>query len=121
MAEFDNPVFDPEEVVEIDEDDDTIIVDDPVPSAGRTTTDPSGPSTYMSLQQELLQTALNDYYIALAEKGYTPALGRDNTKFELVEGRFRLNAYPNERITNIKNFQFEKNSKNETVGFRFQL
>ena len=102
MAEFHNPSFDPEKVVEIDDNDDTIIVDDPDLSTGRTTTDPSGPSTHVSLQQELLQTAVDEYYNVIAEKGYTPVLGHDSTKFELVEGRLRLKANPNERIINIK-------------------
>ena len=76
MEDFDNPAFDPEEVEEIDGDDYTII-DVDSPPAGRTTTDPSGPSTQMSLQQKLLQSAVNDYYNVLAEWGEIPSLGRD--------------------------------------------
>eukprot|EP00061_Rhincodon_typus_P018090 g47113.t1 len=34
------------------------------------------------LQQELVQTAVDDYYNALAGKGQTPALGRDYSKFD---------------------------------------
>lgn len=56
----------------------------------------------LSLQQELLQTAVNDYYNAQAEKGLTPALGRDYTKFELVAGKLRLKAYPNINLTRAR-------------------
>ena len=52
----------------------------------RTTTDPSGPPTQMSLQQELLQSAVNDCDV-LAEWGEIPSLVRNRTKFELVKGR----------------------------------
>ena len=53
-----------------------------------------------SLQQELLQTAVDDYYNAAAEAGLTPSLGRDPGKFELVDGRIRLKAYPNLDLIN---------------------
>ena len=97
MAKFDNP----EEVEETDDDDDTII-DDTSPSTGRTTIDQPGTLTHISLQQELLQSAVDDFYNVLAEWGEIPSLGPDRTKFELVKGRLQLKAYPNERIINLK-------------------
>ena len=53
-----------------------------------------------SLQQELLQTAVDDYYNQFQRESLTPALGRDHGKFELVDGRLRLKAYPNVEIVN---------------------
>ena len=53
-----------------------------------------------SLQQELLQTAVDDYYNQIQWKSLTPALGRDPGKFELVDDRLRLKAYPNVEIVN---------------------
>ena len=59
--------------------------------------------TDVSQQQELLQGAVDDYYNALSSKqGLTPALGRDTSKFELVDGRLRLKAYPSTSIINSK-------------------
>ena len=53
-----------------------------------------------SLQQELRQSAIDDYYSQLQQRGLTPALGRDSGKFELVGGRLRLKAYPNLDLVN---------------------
>ena len=85
MEVFDNPAFDPEDVVEVEGgevDDDTIIVDDGTrhlddlgPSAGRTATDPSGTSAHIPLQRELLMSAADDYYNTLAKWGETPSIG----------------------------------------------
>lgn len=54
----------------------------------------------MSLQQELLKTAVDDYYNQIQKQGLTPALGRDPGKFVLVDGRLRLKAYPNLDLIN---------------------
>ena len=107
MADFDNPTFEPDGWEEDigDEDVDvssTTSLLDPVaegngmPSEGATTRS----SATSSLQQELLQTAVDDYYNAAAEAGLTPSLGRDPGKFELVDGRIRLKAYPNLDLVN---------------------
>ena len=56
--------------------------------------------TSLSLQQELLQTTVDDYYNQLQRESLTPALGRDHGRFELVDGRLRLKAYPNVEIVN---------------------
>ena len=107
MADFDNPTFEPDGWEEDigDEDVDvssTTSLLDPVaegngmPSEGATTHS----SATSSLQQELLQTAVDDYYNAAAEAGLTPSLGRDPGKFELVDGRIRLKAYPNLDLIN---------------------
>ena len=54
-------------------------------------------------QQELLQTAVNDYYQAMEDQGITPALGGDTTKFELdINGQLWLKAYPDLAIVNSK-------------------
>ena len=56
------------------------------------------------LQQELIQTAVDDYYNSLAQRtGQTPALGCDYSKFELIDGRLRLKAYPGIKIVNARN------------------
>ena len=107
MADFDNPTFEPDGWEEDigDEDVDvssTTSLLDPVaegngmPSEGATTQS----SATSSLQQELLQTAVDDYYNAAAEAGLTPSLGRDPGKFELVDGRIWLKAYPNLDLVN---------------------
>ena len=77
--------FDPEE-------DDASFIDNSEPVFG-STTGVAG-TAVISFMQELLQTAVNDYYNGLARKGQTPALGRDYSKFELINGRLRLKAYP---------------------------
>ena len=109
MADFDidNPVFDPDAWEEDIGDDDvlsTSLHDDdgasPSDLAGGVTIDGTPTSATLSLQQELLQTAVDDYYNAAAEAGLTPSLGRDPGKFELVDGRIRLRAYPNLDLVN---------------------
>ena len=100
--EFDNPAF-------VDDPEDRFIDDDPVTirSGDRVEREPTSvtvPSEAQpqSLQQELLQTAVDDYYNALAAKGLTPALGRDYSTFELVGGRLRLKAFPSFDLTNVR-------------------
>ena len=109
MADFDidNPVFDPDAWEEDISDDDVLSTslhdnDGASPSdlAGGVTIDGMPTSATLSLQQELLQTAVDDYYNAAAEAGLTPSLGRDPGKFELVDGRIRLRAYPNLDLVN---------------------
>ena len=93
MADFDidNPVFEPDDWEEDIGDDDVL---------STSLQDPVAEGKGMSLQQELLQTAVGDYYNASAEAGLTPSLGRDPGKFELVDGRLRLKAYPNLDLVN---------------------
>ena len=110
MADFDidNPVFEPDDWEEdIGEDDvlstslhDPDVDDDGTSSSERVTIDGTSTSATLSLQQELLQTAVDDYYNAAAEAGLTPSLGRDPRKFELVDGQIRLKAYPNLDLVN---------------------
>ena len=102
MADFDidNPAFEPDDWEDIGDDDvlsTSLHDDDGTSSSERVTIQTSGT---LSLQQELLQTAVDDYYNAAAEAGLTPALGRDPGKFELVDGRLRLKAYPNLDLVN---------------------
>jgi hypothetical protein len=91
---FDDPKFEDEYI------DDDPFVTDPLPddarARGATTDRP------LSLQQELLQSAVDDYYNELARRGLTPAVGRDHGKFELVAGKLRLKAYPNIDLTNVQ-------------------
>ena len=48
-----------------------------------------------SLRRELLQTAVDDYYAALADKGLLPSFGQDVSKFELARGgQLRLKDFP---------------------------
>ena len=106
--DFDNPVFEPDDWEEdIGEDDvlstslhDPDVDDDGTSSSERVTIDGTSTSATLLLQQELLQTAVDDYYNAAAEAGLTPSLGRDPGKFELVDGQIRLKAYPNLDLVN---------------------
>ena len=106
MADFDidNPVFEPDDWEENIGDDDVLSTllqdDDGASPSERVTIDGTSTSVTLSLQQELLQTAVDDYYNAAAEAGLTPSLGRDPGKFELVDGQIRLKAYPNLELVN---------------------
>ena len=106
MADFDidNPVFEPDDWEENIGDDDVLSTllhdDDGASPSERVTIDGTSTSVTLSLQQELLQTAVDDYYNAAAEAGLTPSLGRDPGKFELVDGQIRLKAYPNLDLVN---------------------
>ena len=52
-------------------------------------------ATLPALRQELLQSAVDEYYSAMAEKGQVPALGRDVSNFELTSDcKLRLKAFP---------------------------
>ena len=101
MADFDidNPVFEPDDWEENIGDDDvwSTSLHDADDTSG---VNSMGTSIQTSLQQELLQTAVDDYYNAAAEVGLTPSLGRDPGKFELVDGQIRLKAYPNLDLVN---------------------
>ena len=103
MADFDNPAFDIDGVNENWEED---IGDDDVLSTSLHDADDTsgvnsmGTSIQTSLQQELLQTAVDDYYNQLGREGLTPALGREPGRFELVGGRLRLKAYPQVDLIN---------------------
>ena len=59
-------------------------------------------STLPSLRQEILQTAVDEYYDALAEKSLTPALGRDYSMFEFVGDRLKLRANPSVERVNAR-------------------
>ena len=103
MADFDNPAFKPDGWEEDIGDDDVLYtslhdpdVDGMSPEGAAIQT----PAT-VSLQQELLQTAVDAYYNAAVEAGLTPSLGWDTTKFELDDnGRLRLKAYPGLDLVN---------------------
>ena len=109
MADFDidNPVFEPDDWEEDIGEDDVLSTslhdDDGASPSERVTIDGTSTSATSSLQQELLQTAVDDYYNAAAEAGLTPSLGKDPGKFELVDGQngqIRLKAYPNLNLVN---------------------
>ena len=51
-----------------------------------------------SLQRELLQSAVDDYYDALAKREEQPPIYRDVSNFELDRGVLRLRDYPNINI-----------------------
>lgn len=82
--DFDNPVFNLDDAEQIDDDEAPLI--DPigdlpaVPAAGQgaqaldTQRASATTATNVSLQQELLQTAVDGYYNAMAEQGHTPPL-----------------------------------------------
>ncbi|WP_215897628.1 hypothetical protein, partial [Acinetobacter baumannii] len=98
---FENLTFEREDTEEPDDVtlgviDGTSIID-PTIDAGPATT-----VTSLTLQQEILQTAVDDYYNALARKGQTPALGRDYSRFELVRGQLRLKAHIDIALTNTR-------------------
>ena len=98
--EFDNPAFDRDDDVDDDVDDETPLIE-PNSDIGVGTEGSTAGGRVQSLQQELLQTTVDNYYEALANnQELTPPLGRDVTKFELVDGRLRLKAYPNLDIVN---------------------
>ena len=106
MADFDidNPVFEPDDREENIGDDDVLSAslhdDDGASPSERVTIDGTSTSATLSPRQELLQTAVDDYYNAAAEAGLTPSLGRDPGKFELVGGQIRLKAYPDLDLVN---------------------
>ena len=97
MADFDNPAFEPddwEEDISDDYDLSNSLHDPGVDGDNMSSSD--GAAVQTLIRQELLQTAVDDYYNATAEGGLTPSLGRDPSKFELDgDGRPRLKAYPN--------------------------
>ena len=98
MANFDvdNPAFEPDDWEENIGGDDVLStwLHDDMSSEGATT------KTSLSLQQELLQTTVDDYYNQLQRESLTPALCRDPGRFELVDGQLRQKAYPNVEIVN---------------------
>ena len=106
MADFDidNPVFEPDNWEENIGDDNVLSAslhdDDGASPSERVTIDGTSTSATLSPRQELLQTAVDDYYNAAAEAGLTPSLGRDPGKFELVGGQIRLKAYPDLDLVN---------------------
>ena len=106
MSDFDidNPVFEPDDWEENIGDDDVLSAslhdDDGASPSERVTIDGTSTSATLSPRQELLQTAVDDYYNAAAEAGLTPSLGRDPGKFELVGGQIRLKAYPDLDLVN---------------------
>ena len=101
MADFDidDPTFEDAEDASGDTADDPF--DDPsvdvLPVGRRQPT-----STLTSLRQEILRTAVDEYYDAMAEKGLTSALGRDYSKFEFVGDRLRLRANPSVKLVNAR-------------------
>lgn len=111
MADFDLDEFFPEvsERDDLDEvDDETSFIDDPaVPLLSGEVANGVQASTsglQASLEQELLQSAVDDYYNAQAKRGFTPATGRDYTKFILdKKGRLCLKAHPDFEIVNRRN------------------
>ena len=103
MADFDidNPVFEPDDWEEDIGEDDVLSTSLHDPDVDDDGTSSSERVTISNYQQELLQTAVDDYYNAAAEAGLTPSLGRDPGKFELmVDGQIRLKAYPNLDLVN---------------------
>ena len=99
MAEFgfDNPTFEPD-------------VDRDMPPIGDLDAfDVGSTSSELPLTSEpatgtlrVLRSAIDNYYDALGKQELPPALGRDPSKFELVEGRLRLKAYPDIDIINAE-------------------
>ena len=83
--------------------DETSFIDNSDPVVGSTdrAAETAAPAA-TSLRQELLQTAISNNYNAVAPTGQTPALGRDYSKFELINGRLRLKAYPGLDIVNAR-------------------
>ena len=102
MADFDNPAFEPddcEEDIGDDYDLSNSLHDPDIDGDNMSSSD--GAVVQTSIRQELLQTAVDDYYNATAEGGLTPSLGRDPSKFELDgDGRPQLKAYPNLNLVN---------------------
>ena len=101
MADFDNPAFEPddwEEDIGDDYDLSNSLHDPDVDCDNMPSSD--GAAVQTSIRQELLQTAVDNYYNATAE-GLTPSLGRDPSKFELDgDGWPRLKACPNLNLVN---------------------
>ncbi|KAK3739148.1 hypothetical protein RRG08_045377 [Elysia crispata] len=59
-------------------------------------------AVWLTPEQKVLATAVDDYYDALLEKGIKPSLGRDINNFELDHGRLRLKGYPDINIVNTR-------------------
>ncbi|KAI0213767.1 hypothetical protein LSAT2_001159, partial [Lamellibrachia satsuma] len=83
--------------------DETSFIDNSDPVVGSTdrAAETAAPAA-TSLRQELLQTAISNNYNAVAPTGQTNALGRDYSKFELINGRLQLKAYPEIDIVNAR-------------------
>ena len=98
--DFDNPTFAPEAWEDDIGDDDALSTSLHDPDVDGMASDGATVQT-SSLQQELLQSAVDDYYNQLLQQDLTPALGRDPGKFELLaDGPLRLKAYPNLDLVN---------------------
>ena len=96
--DFDNPAYDPHDIDDVDDDSLTPFTGEVNPN-----NDVAASGQGISLEQELIQTAVDDYYNSMAEHGWTPALGRDTTKFELGrDGKLRLKDNPDISITNSR-------------------
>ena len=101
LFDYEDPAFDNEDVDDATEE--TSLVDPTeTDSMVGPLTETSSTNVTSQLQSELLQSAVDDYYNALARKGVTPAIGRDPLKFELVDGQLRLKAYPNLSLINVR-------------------
>ena len=100
---FDNPAFDSDN---LDVGDEETMLIDPTEDVGIGADDSTGTTgtrVAQSLQQELLQTTIDDCYNDLAEQGLTPTLGQYTTKFEFFgDGRLRLKAYTQHRSRKLK-------------------
>ncbi len=72
--DFDNPAFDRDDNVDDDGVDPLLINPDSDTGVGDGSI---AGARVQSLQRELLQAAVDDYYKTLAEQGLSPALGRD--------------------------------------------
>ena len=79
---------------ELDVDEETSFIDPPIDVEQAEGLASDG-ATLPSLRRELLQTTVDDYYAALADKGLLPAFGRDVSNFELTsDWKLRLKAFP---------------------------
>ena len=102
MADFDvdNPAFEPDDWEEDIGNDDVLSTALRDPEVEGMLSEEATTQTSLSLQQEFLQTPVDDYYNRLQRESLTPALGRDPGWFELVDGWLRLKAYPKLDLVN---------------------
>ena len=99
-SDVDNPAFEPDDWEEDIGNDDVLSTALRDPEVDGMSSEGATTQTSLSLQQELLQTTVDDYYNRLQQESLTTALGTDSGRVELVDGQLRLKAYPNLDLIN---------------------
>ena len=101
--EFNNPLFDDREGLIEGDDDEGTSVDVPPADTGVLQPDEASSVPPLSQSTELVVSAVDNFYNALAGEGLIPKLGRDYTKFGVdSQGRVYLKDRPDLCIVNFQ-------------------